>query len=221
MIVHDEWLLTTARAALHLPTATLVLADLHLGYERARHRAGEAVPGRPIDDILSPLKPLLRARQPRRMVIAGDLFEAMPDLDTATGLLAWFARVGVELAAVVPGNHDGKLSGLAHLLPVCPDGFDVGGWRVLHGDGPLPDANVVYGHVHPWVRWSSLLSGPCYLVAPARIVLPAFSTDAAGVNVVPGRKWGDHRCCVIAGDEVLDFGELRALRKRMRPRMRK
>jgi metallophosphoesterase superfamily enzyme len=214
MIVHDDWLLTPARAALHLPTATLVLADLHLGYERARHRAGEAVPGRPLDDVLAPLSPVLQLHRPRRVVIAGDLFEAAPDSNTATALIAWFARTGVELTAVVPGNHDGKLTGLVRVLAVRPDGFDVGGWQVRHGDQKLPAGKVVHGHLHPWARWSGSLSGACYLVGPARLVLPAFSTDAAGVNVLPGRKWGDHRCCVIAGDTVLDFGQLRTLRKR-------
>src|SRR5438270_5847367 len=37
MIVHEDWLLTPVRAAVHLPTATAVVADLHLGYELARH----------------------------------------------------------------------------------------------------------------------------------------------------------------------------------------
>jgi metallophosphoesterase superfamily enzyme len=218
VIVHDDWLLTPARAALHLPTATLVLADLHLGYERARHRAGEAIPGRPLDDVLAPLSPLITAHRPRRLVIAGDLFEAGPDRETAAALVAWFARAGVELTAVVPGNHDGKLNGWEDVLPVRGDGIEVGGWRVVHGDGPLPEGRVVHGHTHPWARWSGLLSGACYLVGPSRLVLPAFSADAAGVNVLPGRKWGDHRCCVIAGEEVLDFGELTPLRKRMLPR---
>ena len=59
------------------------------------------------------------------------------------------------------------------------------------------------------------MSGPCYLVGEGRIVLPAFSADAAGVNVLPGRKWQCFRCGVIAGDRVLDFGEIGALRKRL------
>jgi len=52
-------------------------------------------------------------------------------------------------------------------------------------------------------------------VGEERIVLPAFSEDAAGVNVIHTRKWRKYRCCVIAGDQVLDFGELETLRKRL------
>jgi metallophosphoesterase superfamily enzyme len=212
----DDWLLTPARAALHLPTATAVVADLHLGYDKARLRAGEAVPARPLHDILSPLAPLIRAHGVRRLAVAGDLFESGPDRELAAGLLAWCAAEGVELAAVAPGNHDRGLAGVADLLPVRPDGFDLGGWRVVHGDGEPPPGPVVQGHEHPWVRWSHALSGPCYLAAPESLILPAFSPDAAGVNVLPRRRWRDHRCFVIAGDRVLDFGPLGELRRRLR-----
>ncbi len=44
MHVEEDWLLTPCRMAIHLPTATGLLADLHLGYERARCRSGEAIP---------------------------------------------------------------------------------------------------------------------------------------------------------------------------------
>ncbi len=36
MRVLDEWLLTPWRGAIHLPTATAVVADPHLGYDRVR-----------------------------------------------------------------------------------------------------------------------------------------------------------------------------------------
>jgi putative SbcD/Mre11-related phosphoesterase len=216
MIVHDDWLLTPVRAALHLPTATAVIADLHLGYEQARHRCGEAVPGRPIGEILSPLNPLLKTHDVKRLVIAGDLFEGGPDRGIAEELRTWLDRRAIELA-VVPGNHDGALSSISDRVPVLLHGCEVGGWHVVHGDGTLPSVPVVQGHEHPWFRFSTLyLSAPCYLVGPSRLILPAFSTDASGVNVLPGQYWRNHRCCVIAGDKVLDFGELGTLRKRLR-----
>ena len=76
MIVLDDWLLTPARAAVHLPTATAVIADVHLGYGEARHRGGDAVPRQNVAAVLEPLRPCLTANAVRRLVIAGDLFEA-------------------------------------------------------------------------------------------------------------------------------------------------
>jgi metallophosphoesterase superfamily enzyme len=214
VLAFGEWLLTPARAAVHLPTTTAVVADLHLGYNEARRRAGEAAPPTDVPAVLAPLRPVFAAHAVKRLVIAGDLFEAGWDAGLAADLVAWLAAVGVELDGVVPGNHDRGRAPAG--LPVRPNGVVLGDWRVVHGDGPPPPGRVVQGHEHPWVRWTERLSAPCYLVGPDRLVLPAFSPDAAGVNVLPGRRWRGFRCAAVAGDEVLDFGELTALRKRFK-----
>ena len=210
MRVLDDWLLTPSRAAVHLPTATAVVADLHLGYSEARRRAGEAVPARDVAAALAPLAAALATHRVRRLVVAGDLFESGHDAAVAADLRAWLDGAGVGLAGIVPGNHDGDLS-VSTDLPLCLGGFDLGDWRIVHGDGPLPGGKVVQGHEHPWLRWNGRVGGPCYLVAADRLVLPAFSLDAAGVNVRRSRRWADFHCCVIAGDRVLDFGAIRWL----------
>ena len=215
----NEWQLTSARAAIHLPTATAVVSDLHLGYAETRRRGGDAVPVAGVGEVLAPLRGALAAHAARRLVIAGDLFEAGRCRETEERLLAWLREVGIELVGVVLGNHDRGLSSGKSLLPLCESPPVLGRWRVVHGDGPLPDGPLVYGHEHPWVRWRDRrrvglppLSAPCYLVGRRRLVLPAFSPDAAGVNVLGVRRWRPYRCCVIAGDRVLDFGELAGLR---------
>jgi metallophosphoesterase superfamily enzyme len=213
MRVHAEWLLTAERVAVHLPTATAVVADLHLGYAEVRRRTGEAVPTVRLAETLAPLRTVLARQRCARLVIAGDLFEAGWCPRFGAELHAWLEQAGVELAGVVPGNHD---RGLAEgVLPVCPGGVELGDWRVLHGDGDLPAGRLVCGHFHPWLRWGPV-SSPCYLVGPSSIVLPAFSADARGASVrrVPG--WRRHRCCAVAGDEVLDLGTLGTLDKRSR-----
>ncbi len=215
MLVHDEWFLTPQRIAVHRPTATAVLADLHLGYNEARRRDGEAVPAADLPFILAPLKSVIATQSIRKVVIAGDLFEAGFVTGLAADLVRWMNDAGVELAAVAPGNHDRGLVPGGHGLPIHPKGFLVGRWRVVHGDGRLPDGPVIHGHEHPCVRWSNRAAGPCYLVSDERIVLPAYSEDAAGANVLNARKWRKFRCGVVAGDQVLDFGELTSLRKRL------
>ena len=213
----NEWLLTPARAAIHLPTATAVVSDLHLGYAAARRRGGDAVPATGLEEILAPLRGALAAHTVRRLVIAGDLFEAGRCRETEERLLAWLHEVGVELLGVVPGNHDRGLSPGKSLLPLCETPPVLGRWRVVHGDAPLPDAPVVQGHLHPCLRLSApRLSAPCYLLGERNLVLPAYSADAAGVNVLAAREWGGCRCYAIAGERVLDFGELDTLRKRVK-----
>jgi putative SbcD/Mre11-related phosphoesterase len=211
MRVLDEWLLTPWRVAVHLPSMTAVVADLHLGYDRVRRRNGEAVPERPTCDELRPLLMAMRQTKTSRLVVAGDLFEdaRVERAELIDELALWLIASGVELVAVVPGNHDRGLGG-CDALPIR-EGVELGRWLVVHGDRDVPERPTVQGHEHPWFRWRAGVEGPCYLVGDGRLVLPAYSRDAAGVNVLGKGRWSAYRCCVIAGGEVLDFGELRRL----------
>ncbi|HEX5272751.1 MAG TPA: hypothetical protein VFW33_19775 [Gemmataceae bacterium] len=219
MRVHDEWLLTAERVAVHLPTRTAVAADLHLGYDQARQRRGDAVPITGLDDLLRALAGLAAAHALRRLVVAGDLFEDTAGRALVPDLLRWLEAHGLELAGVVPGNHDRGLARDSSGLPACPEGVRLGEWLVIHGDGALPPGRLVMGHFHPCLRWGGRIAAPCYLVGADRHVLPAFTSDAAGVDVLIGRRWRDYRCGVIAGPDVLDFGPVARLADlRRRPR---
>src|SRR4051794_18892423 len=92
--VQQDWLLTPARAAVHLPTGTAVAADLHLGYAEARRASGEAVPVVPPERRLAPLAALAARLPVRRLVIAGDLFEDGVSDAAVAELLAWAEGVG-------------------------------------------------------------------------------------------------------------------------------
>jgi putative SbcD/Mre11-related phosphoesterase len=203
-----DWLLTPERAAVHLPTATAVIADLHLGYAQSRQRRGEATPPASLDQVLTPLTSLRQRLGIDRLVIAGDLFEEVIGELLVEELARWLTDAGYELVGVVPGNHDRGLTAAARLLPLAPDGVRLGDWHVVHGDGPRSGGRIVQGHVHPCLRWRGRIAAPCYLESADHLVLPAFSAEAAGVNVLRDPQWRSYRCQVIAGEEVLDFGEV-------------
>jgi putative SbcD/Mre11-related phosphoesterase len=207
MRVLDDWLLTPQRLAIHEPSGTAVAADLHLGYDLSRRRRGDAVPLTSLGEFLSALAQV----QPSRLVIAGDLFEDANGRALIPELLRWLSEHTIELTGVVPGNHDGDLARAAPELPVCPAGVRLGDWLIVHGDGVLPKGRIVFGHFHPSLRLTGRLSAPCYLIGTTHLVLPAFSTDAAGVNVLGDPLWSDYRCAAIAGEQILDFGLLSRL----------
>jgi putative SbcD/Mre11-related phosphoesterase len=215
---HADWLLTPERVAVHLPTATAVVADLHLGYDRARQQSGEAVPSRDLDDLLRALTALQQEGGLGRLVIAGDLFENATGITLVPDLRRWLKLHHLELVGIVPGNHDRGLKKTDSPWPLLPEGMVLGDWQVVHGEGPLPNRPLVLGHFHPCLRWSGRLVAACYLLQERRIVLPAFSPDAAGVNVLSSDCWRGYRCAAIAGDQVLDFGEVSRLRAMRRPR---
>jgi putative SbcD/Mre11-related phosphoesterase len=210
MSAPNDWLLTPERVAIHQPSGCAVVADLHLGYGQARRRGGEAVPAPQLRTYLAPLASAMARNGARRLVIAGDLFEdgRCEREALVAELQEWVASAGVELLAVVKGNHDRGLGQSA--LPMT-DKAMLGDWHIVHGDGERPAGAVVQGHEHPWVRWTARLSAPCYLCRAGHLVLPAFSPDAAGVNVLRAPRWGAYRCWVIVGAQVLDFGAVAAL----------
>jgi metallophosphoesterase superfamily enzyme len=213
MTVPDDWLLTTARTAIHRPTGTAVLSDLHLGYAEARRRAGEAVPSVDLDETLAPLATVLGRLGVCRLVIAGDLFEAGFQEDLSARLLEWLERKEIELLAIIPGNHDRDLKPGRGGLPVCPGPLLLGSWHVVHGDS-LPAGPVVHGHFHPCLRLQGMRqAAPCYLASKQRLILPAYSVEAAGVNVLGRSEWDGFHCHVIAGDRILDFGDLASLQQ--------
>lgn len=235
MFVLREWLLTPQRVAVHWPTRTAVVADLHLGYAEARRRRGDAVPSESIHELLEPLLRVKDQHKTQRLVIAGDLLEDSDCLEALWAFLDWVRRNEMDLQAVIPGNHDLGLVSLAEAkanLPLFPEGAKVGDWRIVHGEGTLPDAPVVHGHDHPCLRWSSKsranrpryapgrfasqsISSPCYLTGPRRLILPAFSSEAAGVNILSRPRWRVYRCHILAADRVLDLGEVSTLRRRL------
>lgn len=207
MRLHEEWWTTPQRIAVHEPSRTAVLADLHLGYAEARRRRGEAVPWADLAESLAPLAETCREWDCPRFVVAGDLFERACTEELLTDLESWQRTQGLEMAALVPGNHDRGLAPFAGRLPLFPEGYPLGDWLVVHGDRPLPNRGIVLGHWHPSVFHRGR-KRPCYLAAPSCLVLPAFSEDAAGANLRNDPRFFGWRCLPIVGNELVDGGRL-------------
>ncbi len=170
---------------------------------------------------------MLRRAPFSRLVVAGDLVESSrPCSRTAADvrrLGEWLTERGISLT-VLEGNHDRSLfplskdrgPGRSHLPATC----SVGGWTIGHGDRQLAGPRTISGHHHPVFRYGGVAS-PCFLIAPGRIVLPAFTSNAAGCDVVSAVVPGELRklplrCIVGSESELLDFGPLRDLRRRLR-----
>ncbi len=200
---HNDWLLTPYRLAIHEPTATAVIADVHLGYREARQLSGEAVP---LLSVAAQLEPLGRARRRysfRQLVVAGDLFERHVCEDLVALFLDELNRREIRFAGLVPGNHDRGWERFQTRLPIIADGFELGGWRIVHGDHLDGPGRCVMGHWHPATCHAGVRC-PCYLVGSGALVLPAFSKDAAGQRVDFPSRFGACRRYVISGNRVVE-----------------
>ncbi len=221
------WWLTPEGAAIHPHAQIAVIADLHLGYEWARGAAGDCVIAHSLNETLERLAAVLDRATITRLVVAGDLVES-PRLcchtaDDVRRLGEWLAERRVSLL-VVEGNHDRSPRNSAReMMPVGVSwsvNDEVAGWTIGHGHEPVPGLRTISGHHHPVFRHAGK-SAPCFLVGPGRIVLPAFSANAAGYDVATAAIPADWRtsslrCLVSTGGELLDFGPLTSLRRRLR-----
>jgi uncharacterized protein len=221
------WQFTPEGAAVHQGEQSAVIADVHLGYEWARGSAGDCVVEHSLNEALMRLQSLLARTTFSQLIVAGDLLESSrPCRHTAQDsqrLSAWLADRGVSLL-ILEGNHDVSSSRSPKMAPRTPNYLPptctIAGWTVGHGHRRLIGDRQISGHHHPVFRFRGN-SAPCFLVGPRRIVLPAFSSNAAGCDVISATApcvWlaSSLRCLVSTGDDVLDFGPLVSLRRRMR-----
>lgn len=210
------WHLSPEGAAVHLDERTAVVADVHLGYEWARGFRGDMVPAHSLLETLEKLSTLLLRSPINRLIVAGDLVESRrPCARTrqdVKALNAWLQDRGVEIVAL-QGNHDPPSN------PPCPASLDLGGWTITHGHRAVDFPRLMIGHHHPSLRFDGL-SAPCFLVSESLLVLPAFSGNAAGLDVGSSALPDPLRSRpfrVVAGLDglLLDFGLLSEVRSRL------
>ena len=198
--LHDD-LELDARRAVWLPRSrSLAVADLHLGEAWVRRARGQLVPLGVADTTVARLRSLLESYRPERLVLLGDIVHAALPLDgiqSAVQELAALEREGLVMDWCL-GNHDRQLSrqltrwGIAVRTAAqvnLPEAM------LYHGDQqPEPshhegatDVWKIHGHLHPALVLDDGVATrakvPCFLVAPGRLVLPAFSEMAAGSAV--------------------------------------
>jgi metallophosphoesterase superfamily enzyme len=197
-LLFNEWRLLPQRFAVHVPTATAVLADLHLGYTAARQRLGDAIPNRGVFEEMQPLADAAAALKVGKLIVAGDLFERRFDAEFYHQFLNVLDRLKIEFVGLVPGNHDRGVGRAERRLPLFPDGYDLNGWHIVHGDRPIEKPRAVFGHLHPAVRVNGSKQ-PCFLTRGTHLILPAFSLDAAGIDVSAHSRWSDWSCYSVNG----------------------
>jgi len=187
---------TFHRRAVFLPaTATLVVADLHVGRAEA---SNVTLPLGEREDLVGRLRTLVDETHPDTVAFAGDVLHRFDRVtDRARGAVDALVAVCHDADArpvFVRGNHDTALDsvreGVETAAVVDTDPRTV----VCHGhERPDPDADrYLIGHDHPAITIEGQRH-PCFLHVPDAyggadvVVLPAFSRLAAGVTVNDAR----------------------------------
>lgn len=197
---------------LHLPEErTLVIADLHIGYESALEAEGIHIPRIQTRTVIASLSKLIDKHEPDRLVILGDLkHEFSRNLgqemkDVRKVLDSVSDRTDIVL---VKGNHDNYIENIVSRIQVPVVGqYRTGGITFVHGHLNCPDRPLIMGHEHPSIkivdRVGAYLKLPCHVwLREERIlVLPAYSPLASGTDLT-GVSSGDCLSPILKGCDV-------------------
>ncbi|NBT14005.1 MAG: ligase-associated DNA damage response endonuclease PdeM [Planctomycetia bacterium] len=225
-----DLVLLAGRAAFVPATATLLVADVHLGKAATFRRAGIPVPEGTAQRDLDRLVRLAATHAARRVVVLGDLLHAKGGCTDA--VWAEFRDCRKQIAAeivLVLGNHDrGLATDAARLaerlgIDACVAALDEPPFRFVHEpasprDESAGDRTVVAGHLHPTVAITApggdRLVERCFVADPGAVVLPAFGSFTGGHRIATAPR---RRLWVARDDgvvEVTRMAELAARRRR-------
>ncbi len=168
----------------------IVVADLHIGYEKALRAEGLIIRD-PTEEMLSRLEALITRIGAEKLVILGDVKHSIGPCRKVKRIEELPAEV-----LVVKGNHDGNIEDMLD-VKIYPRGFRMGDYGFIHGHLWPPEeifeAKYVFmGHLHPEIDLEDSIGKvhryPCHLVGrltaegrkryggdPRVFVLPAFN----------------------------------------------
>ncbi len=211
---------------------TVVIGDLHLGYERALEQDGLYLPRINTDSIRDALNEILYRYEPERVVLLGDVKH---DFKRAGREESAQVRGIIELISedaqvvVVKGNHDNYIQNIISDMGILAvDHIDVMGYRLEHGHSDSGVRPCIIGHEHPSVRIPGMVGGGmkilCFVHARNEgvIVIPPFSPFSSGNDLVadadcvmaPALKASEYsEACIYGVTDMglMDLGTLRTL----------
>jgi len=219
---------------------TLIISDIHIGYEEALNMQGILLPRMQFKDIIDSLEKIFiefGSKRIGKIIINGDLkheFGRISETEWRHTIrfLDYLGKKAKEII-LIKGNHDIILGPIANKRGVKIKEYEIiNDILIIHGD-KIPEKKllrriktIIIGHEHPAI---SLQEGPriekykCFLKGKwekfSLIVLPSFSPVAEGTNILKEdllspflhQNLDDFRVFIVS-DKVYDFGKLKNLR---------
>ncbi|MEM2118190.1 MAG: metallophosphoesterase [Candidatus Bathyarchaeia archaeon] len=152
-------------------TRTMVIADLHIGWEMALSEKGIHVPTQ-TPKLIQKLKNLISAYQPKKLVILGDVKHtiATAEIGEWHDIPNFFDEIKKQIPEilVIRGNHDGNLE------PLLSENI-----KILPATGiMLNDVGFFHGH-----RWPSPALLKCKTLVMAHVHPVVALRDPAGFRI--------------------------------------
>jgi uncharacterized protein len=191
-------LITNQLCALLKDQGTVVVSDLHVGYESVLEDSGLHLPHMQTEAMRDSLMDIIDRYSPERFLLLGDLKHEFSrnlaqEWSEARRILGTLQEHGEVI--IVRGNHDNFLATIASKLGVrMVEEHTAAGIHFVHGHLANGDRPLVMGHEHPSVRLFDSVGAcvklPCFVHFERErvLVMPAFSPLAAGTDLTSGAE---------------------------------
>lgn len=197
-------------AAFVRDSATLVLADLHLGKSAAFRAQGLPVPEGDNARDFGRMLALAEKYGAACLVVAGDLFHAPTGItpELRSQLAGFLDTLGVPVTLVL-GNHDAKLPVIPNRLHAVRRLDLAENLAIIHDPADANrDALHLCGHLHPIVKIPdgrrTSLRMKCFLRRGNTLILPSFGGFTGGAVMKP--QPGD-RFFVTLRERVIELAD--------------
>lgn len=217
---------------------TLVIADLHIGYEEALNRQGVMVPRFQFKDLYERLEKILKRARPEIVVVNGDIkheFGKISEQEWRETLkILDLLLKNSKKVVLIKGNHDTILGPIAKKRDVeVVESYGIGNKKdilIIHGHKeikiPKKTKTIIIGHEHPAV---SIREFPrhevfkCFLKGKYKgkslLVMPSFNLVTEGTDILkeellsPFLKQNlDDFEVFVVSDKAYGFGKIRNMR---------
>ena len=215
---------------------TLIISDLHIGYEQALNRQGIMVPRFQYKKILERLQEIINKYDIDRIVVNGDIKHEFgritrQEWDEALNFIIFLKNNFYEVI-LLKGNHDNFTRFIADKTELeVYETYTIGDFIIMHGD-KIPDdlmtrdeSTIIIGHEHPCIgirngeRFEKI---KCYLKGYYKeknlIVMPSFNFVTEGSDILhekslspylKKRSMGELEVYGVENFEVLYFGRIK------------
>ena len=205
---------------------TLILSDLHIGYEDSLNRKGILIPKVFFKEFLDRLKLMLKDVD--TVIINGDFHHEFSKFTYADRESSdkFLKIIGDRKLIVIEGNHDPIIRFILNLD--LQKFYKIGDVLVCHGDKIINEESkiIIIGHEHVSVglkenvrieRYKAFLVGE--YKSKTLVVMPSCNLATEGADLVRDNKLSpylqgslDNFNVYIVSDKIYDFGKLRNLK---------
>ncbi|MBT3304215.1 metallophosphoesterase [Candidatus Woesearchaeota archaeon] len=179
-----------------LANKTLIIADLHIGYEEALNKQGVLVPRLQFNKLKNRLTKLLKQTNPETVIINGDIkheFGTISEQEWRETLKIIDLITENSKLIIIKGNHDKVIGPIANKRNVeIVDHYITDDIYICHGNKlvDIKQNTIIIAHLHPAITLKDEAKSEkykCFLKANYQdktlYVLPSFLQTTEGTDI--------------------------------------